>query len=147
IRRWSRPFSPRACGEPKGWRNSARFWQARPELASTDGLSGPGAGCTAGDADLVRGADHELAAGEFLDNVGIAGTNQRDAMLEAMAGVLGLGEALLVDAEAGLDVGKRDEAALAPDRVVAEIGHDREADRRQDREGKGAGDAALDSHA
>src|SRR6266481_4720430 len=97
---------------------------------------------------LAGRTDHELTARQFLDQIGVGRTrpHERDTAFQPRPCILGLGELLALNAEARLYVGQRQQAALAPNRVVAEIGDDRETDRGQHGNAEETGDAAPDSH-
>src|SRR5882757_743059 len=98
--------------------------------------------------DLVGGAVHQLGACQLLDQVGIAAVffHQGDTMLQPQAVGLHLGQLLLPDAQLGLGILKRKNAAIAPDGVGPEIADHRQRDRRNDQDGEKAGDRTLDSH-
>src|SRR6185437_12277054 len=116
-------------------RDMARLWQASRNLASSDGMSGrrSRAGVRAGNRDLVGRGVHQLPARELFDQIEIdmARLHLADMLLKKRALTLQLDELFLADPEFRLRVGEREHAARTPDRVIAEIGGDRAADRRQ----------------
>src|SRR3954466_6154792 len=67
-------------------------------------------------------------------------------MLQPLPAGLKLGKLLLADAKLGLGVFQRQNPAIAPDRIGAEIGDHRHGDGRNDQNGEKSGDRALDSH-
>jgi len=131
----------------------AQVVASAPAFGKFDGLSGNAqvpllARRFARHRDLARRAVHQLGTGKLLDQIGVdlAGLHQLDAMLQAPSLALELGELLLAHTELGLRILERDDAACAPDRIVAEIGRDRAAHRRQHHGGEHAGHTSPDSH-
>ena len=102
----------------------------------------------AGQGNLIRAAVHQLGTGQLFDQVGIAAIffHQGNAMLQPGAAGLKFGELLLLDAQMGLGIFQRKDAAIAPDGLGAEVAHHGQRDRRNDESYKKSADRTLDSH-
>ena len=97
--------------------------------------------------DLIGCAIHELAAGQLFDQVRIGVLlHQADAVLEPGAAVVELRKLLLLDPKPGLRVFQRQNPAIAPDGVGAEICDHCHGDGRNHQGAENARDRTLDSH-
>jgi hypothetical protein len=100
------------------------------------------------DGNLARRAFHKLRASEFFDQIviNVPRPHELDAVLKTLAIRLKLRELFALHAKSILDVGEREHAALAPNRVVAEIRDSRERHRGQNGDAEEARHATSDSH-
>ena len=99
-----------------------------------------------GNGDLAGRCSQKLVAGDLFDDVWIFRTQQCDAVLEPGVVVFDVGELFLRYGQSCTRIGQRENAARAPDEVVAEIQHGRGADRGYHKSAKKACHAASDSH-
>jgi hypothetical protein len=119
---------------------SRYFWQAWTGFCSLVRCAWNG--------NLARGAFHKLRTSEFFDQIIVdaSRTHELDTVLETLAIRLKLRELFALHAKTVLDVGESEHSALAPDRVVAEIGNRRERHRGYNGDAEKARHTTSDSH-
>jgi hypothetical protein len=100
------------------------------------------------DGNLARRAFHKLRASELFDQIviNVPRAHELYAVFETLAIGLKLCELFALHSKSILDVGECEHAALAPNRVVAEIRDSREGHRGQNGDAEEARHATSDSH-